>query len=70
MAVLAAGSAVYRVLVLPVFLWRTLGGDDGDLMPWEAEQAWLNIAAVAFTPLCVLVADHWPLKDRPRPKTL
>lgn len=56
LAFLAAGSAIYRVLVLPVFLASLWGHGDNALLSTEAERMCLNAGALAFVPVCFALA--------------
>jgi hypothetical protein len=55
---LAVSSAVYRVLVLPLFVApRGPAGSSDNLLPRADEILWLNIAAWLYAPISLVPAE-------------
>lgn len=69
LAFLSAGSAIYRILVLPVFLASLWGSGDSALLSPEVETLCLNAGAVAFVPVCLGLAHIAAPASREAPRS-
>jgi hypothetical protein len=63
---LAVGSALYRLLISPLFIIAWI---DEDLLSEKQQMLWLNIAAWLFFIPNLLVAEYW-IRGQKRPTTV